>query len=233
MINAAAFRRIRRRVMKNVAPEFSERKTIYTHETVERQLHCIEFASGKWGNEFSVDIGIHFSRLPSFEAFGHTPKPEHPQPDTCCLKRRWRNFANEQLFPYSNSNDDAEQLITTIVHDCLRVFDTFNSNWGNGESLLDQLPPDILASDAAIFKRLMDCPDLQEQERLSDSMTIRALLPGWLPHVSPMCILLAYFAREFRQSHGVSEYISITGAPGQGHIMLPRARPLIEGLRRA
>jgi len=216
--------------MKNLAPEFSERKAIYTRETEERQLHCIEFASGKWGNEFSVDIGIHFSLLPSFEAFSHTPKPEHPQPDTCCLKRRWRNSANEQLFAYGASNDDAEQLITTIVKDCLSTFDKFNSTWGNGESLLDQLPPDALASDAAIFKQLMDCPDLQQRERLSDSMTIRGLLPGWHPHVSPMCAMLAYFAKEFRHSKGVSDYISITAAPGQGHIMLPRARPLMEGL---
>jgi hypothetical protein len=231
MIDAAAFRRIRRRVMKNLAPEFSERKAIYTRETPEQQLHCIEFAPGKWGKGFSVDIGVHFSQLPSFQAFGHTNNPEHPEPDTCCLNRRWRNSANEQLLPYGDSIENAEQLVTTIVLDCLRVFDNFNSTWGNGESLLSHLSPETLAADAAIFKQLMDCPDLQQRERLSDSMTIRRLLPGWLPHVSPMCIMFAYFANDFRNSQGVTDYISITSAPGQGHIMLPRARPLIEGLK--
>lgn len=231
MINAAAFRRIRRRVMKSVAPHFSERKAFYTRETPERQLHCIEFASGKWGNAFSVDIGVHFSQLPSFEAFGNTHNPEHPQPETCCLKRRWRNSASEQLFPYGNSDGDAEQLLTAIVVDCLSVFDEFNSTWGDGEALLDQLTPETLAADAAIFKQLLDCPDLAERDRLSDSMTIRRVLTGWLPHVSPMCIMLAYFAKAFRDSDGVSDYLSITNAPGQGHIMLPRASRLIEGLK--
>jgi hypothetical protein len=214
--------------MNHLAPEFSERKAIYTRETAERQLHCIEFASGKWGNEFSVDIGIHFSVLPSFEAFSHKPKPEHPEPDTCCLKRRWRNSANEQFFTYGDSNDDADQLITTIVTDCLIIFDKFNSAWASGESLLNQLPPDALASDAVIFKQLLDCSDLQQRERLSDSMTIRRWFPGWLPHVSPMCIMLAFLAKEFRQSQGVPDYISITSAPGQGHILLPRAQSLID-----
>jgi hypothetical protein len=230
MIDAAAFRRIRRRVMKNVAPEFSERKSFYTRQTKDSQLHCIEFASGKWGNEFSVDIGIHFEHLPSFEAFGDTPNPEHPEPDTCCFKRRWRNSAKEQLFPYGDSNDDAERLITTIVDECLNTFDEFNAAWGNGESLLEKLPPDTLASDAAIFKQLMDCPDLEERDRISDTMAIRTLFPGWLPHVSPMCVMLAYFASEFRDSQGVSDYIAITSAPGQGHIMLPRAQSLVEAL---
>lgn len=230
MIDAAAFRRIRRRVMKQVAPQFSERNGIYTRATEQSQLHCIEFASGKWGNQFSVDIGIHFACLPSFEAFGHKLRRQHPEPDTCCLNRRWRNNANEQLFPYGDSNDEAEHFITTIVGDCLSTFDDFNSTWRNGESLLDKLPPDTLAADAAIFQQLMDCPDLEERNRISNTMAIRRLLPGWLPHVSPMCVMLAYFAKEFRDSQGVSKYVAITSAPAQGHIMLPRARPLVEAL---
>ncbi|MFN9291882.1 MAG: hypothetical protein ACK6EB_27720 [Planctomyces sp.] len=230
MIDATAFRRVRRRVMKSVAPQFSERKCIYTVETEQSQLHCIEFASGKWGNEFSVDIGIHFRHLPSFEAFGHMPRCQHPEPDTCCLKLRWRNSANEQIFSYGDSNDDAEELIQTIVADCLATFDEFNSTWGNGEPLLERLPPQALAADAAIFKQLMDCPDLKERDRISDTMAIRRLLPGWLPHVSPMCVMLAYFAKEFHDSQGVSEYLAITTAPGQGHIMLPRAQSLLEPL---
>jgi hypothetical protein len=231
MMDASAFRRIRRRVMKRVAPDFCERKAVYIRETAKGQLHCIEFAPGRFGNEFSVDMGVHFSGLPSFEAFGHKPKAQHPEPDTCCLQRRWRDSANQQLLPYGDSNDDAERLITTIVVDCLRLLDTFNSTWGNGEALLDQLPPSTLVADAAIFKRLLDCADLQERERLSGSMTIRSLLPGWFPHVSPMSIMLAYFAKEFRESDGVCDYLAITAAPGQGHIMAPRARSLINGLK--
>jgi hypothetical protein len=76
----------------------------------------------------------------------------------------------------------------------------------------------------------MDCPDLKERDRISDTMAIRRLLPGWLPHVSPMCVMLAYFAKEFHDSQGVSEYLAITTAPGQGHIMLPRAQSLLEPL---
>ena len=230
MIEATTFRRIRRRVMKSVASEFSERRSIYARRTDESQLHCIEFASGKWGNEFSVDIGIHFVQLPSFEAFGHTPNPEHPEPDTCALKCRWRNKANEQFFPYGDSDDDAEQLVTTIVSDCLKTLDEFNSAWGSGERLLDQLTPQTLFADAMIFNQLIDCPDFNERDRLSNSMAIRRLLPVWLPHVAPMCLMLAFLAKEFRRSQGVSDYIAIASSPGQGHIMLPRAKLLVDAL---
>lgn len=230
MIDAPKFRRIRRRMMKDIAPDFSESKNVYTRQTENSQLHCIEFATGKWGNEFCVDIGIHFTYLPSFEVFSPLKKPQHPQPETCCLKRRWRNGNNEQLFPYGNSDDDAEQLITQIVTDCIHTFDEFDSAWGNGEALLDQLPAKTLAVDAKTFKRMLDCPDLEQRGRISDSMKIRSMFPGWFPHVSPMCMMLAFIAREFRDSRGVTDYIAITSAPGQGHIMLPRAKVLVDAV---
>jgi len=230
VIGSAAFRRVLRRVMKNLAPEFSERKGIYTRET-EAQLHCIQFAPGKWGKEFSADIGIHFARLPSFEAFGHAWKPQHPEPDTCCFKRRWRDSANEQLFPYGDTNDDAEKFLSAIVTDCLTTFDQSSTSWGNGHPLLEKLPPETLESDAAIFKRLMDCPDVDEKQRLSNTMVIRKMFPGWYPHVSPMCIMLAHFAKEAGDLQRVSDYISITSAPGQGHLMGPKAEQLVDALK--
>lgn len=81
--------------------------------------------------------------------------------------------------------------------------------------LLDRLPPEVLAADAVIFEQLYNCPDQQQKLRLSDTMTIRSLFPGWYAHVSPMCIMLAHLAREFRNSEGLSDYLAITSAPGQ------------------
>ena len=196
MIDAAGFRRIRRHVMKSLAPDFLERKGIYTRKT-EYQLHCIQFASGKRGNQFCVDIGIHFARLPGFEAFGCLPNPQHPEPDTCCFKRRWRNADNEQLFPYGDSGDDAEQFVSTIARDCLATFEQFNASWANGDSLLGSLPPETLRSDAALFKQLMDSPDPAEKDRLSSKMAIRKLFPGWLPHV-PQSVSCSHILRKKR-----------------------------------
>jgi hypothetical protein len=178
-----------------------------------------------------VDIGIHFERLPSFEAFGHVPKRVHPEPNTCCFERRWRDGTQQQLFPYGDTNEEAERFLSGVIADCLKNLDDFNTTWGDGTVLLEKLPPQTLASDAILFKRLLDCPDNDERDRLSSSMQIRIQFPGWFPHVSPMCVMLAYFAKEAGDLPRVSEYLSITTAPGQGHIMLPMDHPLIAALQ--
>jgi hypothetical protein len=230
MIDSTTFNRVRRRVMKRLAPDWVAQKSTYSRETPELQVHCIEFAPGKWGGEFSVDLGMHFTYVPSFEAFAYMPVVRHPQPDTCCLHRRWRNDDNGQLFPYGESAEEAEQFAAFVVNDCLDAFGQINDQWKNGRPLLDKLPPKTMKSDAVIFKQLMDCPDLEERDRISETMAIRQLFPGWFPHVAPMCIMLAHIAARFGATNIISEYLAITQSPGQGHIMSPRAEWLVDSL---
>ncbi|GEM_PF-5896442 len=229
-IDSTTFERVRRSVLKEVASGFDADGGTHRRQVAEGQLHCFEFGVHKRGGAFCVDMGFHFASVPSFESFSASAKLKHPQPDSCWLHRRWRSEENRQFVDYGETLEDAERNLRKIVSDTLRFLDEVERLVGDGSKLLDLLPPERLRGDAEIFQKFMACPDLEQRDRISDSMTIRKLFPGWLPHVSPTCILLAYLSRKFGRHSLVAEYLAVTQLPGQGHIMLPKTRGLIEPL---
>ena len=229
-IDAATFGRVRRRVVKEVASKFDADKNVYRRQTACGQLHCVEFGIRKWGGAFCVDIGVHFASVPSFESFSPSHKLSHPQPDSCWLHRRWRDDGNDQFVDYGETRTDAEEIVRRILGDSLHFLDEIETKWGDGRRLLDILSPETMRADAEVFQDLMECPDLKQRDLISDSMTIRKLFPGWFPHVSPTCIMLAYLSKEFDRSSLVEKYLAVTQLPGQGHIMLPKSQMLVEPL---
>lgn len=230
MLDSTTFNRIRRNVMKNIAPEFESRKTTYVRNTPSFQVHCLEFSIRKRGGGFCVDLGLHFADVPSFEVFSPPTKLEHPHPTSCCFQQRWRNARHEQFFEYGETPEETAELLTQIVNDCQQRLAEVAARWPDGEAMLHTLTPDVLRADAVTFQRLLACPSLEEQDRISDSMTIRQLFPGWCPQVSSLCVLLAFLARDSGRPELIPEYLSITELPGQGHIMLPRAASLTDTL---
>lgn len=226
-IDGATFGRVRRHVMKDVASEFDAEGNVYRRQTASGQLHCVEFGTRKWGGAFCVDIGVHFSCVPSFESFSPMRKLRHPQPESCWLHRRWRDEENAQFIDYGETREGAEKIVRLILRDTLCLLDEIETNWGEGRRLLDMLTPTILRADAEVFQHLMKCPDLEKRDQISDSMTIRKRLPGWFPHVSQTCILLAYLSAEFERPGLIPEYLAVTELPGQGHIMLPKTQALV------
>ena len=216
--------------MKDVASGFDADRNLYRRQTACGQLHCVEFGIRKWGGAFCVDIGAHFACVPSFELFSPLHKLKHQQPESCWLHRRWRDADNEQFIDYGETREDVEEIIRLILSDALRFLDEIETNWGEGGRLLEILTPQIMGTDAVIFQDLMVCPDLEKRGQISDSMTIRKLFPGWFPHVSPTCILLAYLSVEFDRASLIPEYLAVTEMPGQGHVMLPKTQELVDPL---
>jgi hypothetical protein len=232
MIDANTFRRVRRKVMRRVAVSFEETKSNYVRTTANQQIHCIKFEAAKYGHEFTLDLGLHFEFLPTFAAFSVRPVVEHPEPETCVLMKRVRKPDNNQFFGYGDSVDEAEQTVEAIASECLATFQVLDDQWKNGLPLLDVITASSLEGDAAIFWELWNAKTLEDQNRLSDSMLIRKLFPGWYPRVLSMAICLAHVAAHHGRLDLVEEYLAVTSLQSQRVAITPAARSMIQRLRK-
>jgi hypothetical protein len=92
---------------------------------------------------------------------------------------------------------------------------------GDGRRLLELISPEALENDLAVFHRLLQATTFKEQDRLSNGMQIRRLLPGWYPLVAPTAILLGYLARHFGRLNRVVSYVAVAKSAGLNDLHLP------------
>jgi len=102
MISAREFAPIRRRTMKSLAADFEPRKNVFIKHCDGQQLHCISFRAYR-NNEYYVDLGIHFSFMPSFKIYGNDHKAAHPEPETCAFHARWMLEGVSSVYPYGDT----------------------------------------------------------------------------------------------------------------------------------
>lgn len=228
MIDSRAFRRIRRRVVAELAPQFDERKSGYSLISPELQIHCFEFGTARREKKLCVNSGWHFAFAPSFEAFWPADGLVHPSPCTCCLNRRWRDSAGNQFLPYGQSEADAESLVRTIIYDVLEEFSRLEQQWGDGASLLPVLTPDILLQDIEVSLEIMACSDFSQRDEISNRMHTRKLFPGWFPQIAPMSLLLACISWHAGRPDLVPAYIRVAQHESQGCSLLPKTKGLVE-----
>jgi hypothetical protein len=206
MLDASAFRTVRRRTVKRVLPDFVEEERAVYRRHRDGQVHVVEFAAKKYGGGFTVDLGLHFEGLPPFPSYtGGVDRGA----STCAFQHRLRHDAGNQFWCYGESITEAERTVEVIAEAALAAFDK-EVKWGPGEALLAALPPDLMRDDSRIFAQLYDAATIEEQNRLSERMTMRQLLPAWCPLPGSTALLLAYLAGAHgRPPSEVREYLSL------------------------
>jgi hypothetical protein len=211
MLNASAFRTIRRRMLSQRLTGFKESDGGVYRRLRDGQLHVFEIAARKYGGGFTVDVGLHFEGVPLFP-----PYSGQGGATACAFNQRLR-LGQSQFWDYGESTADAEAAVGRVAQMALDAFE-HEARWETGAPLLAALPPAVIREDAAIFSKLRDAPTAQEQSRLSACMTMRRLLPAWCPLPGSTTLLLAHLAR----AHGrpfamVGEYLSLLDDdPGGG-----------------
>jgi hypothetical protein len=228
MIDSRAFRRTRRRVVAELAPQFEEQGNCYSLISPNLQIHCVEFGSARREKKFCVDFGWHFAFAPSFEAFWPAERLVHPSPCTCCLNRRWRDSAGNQFLPYGQSEADAENLVRTIITEVLEEFHRLDQQCGDGASLLPVLTPEALLQDVEVSLEIMACSDFSQRDEISNRMHTRKLFPGWFPQIAPMSLLLACVSWHAGCADLVPTYIRVAQHESQARSLLPKTKGLVE-----
>jgi hypothetical protein len=206
MLDAAEFRSVRRRTMKRVLPDFVESKGVYARRS-QGQDHIVELAAKKYGGGFTVDLGVHLDLLPPFPS--SSGARIGTQVDACWLRQRLRHGEDDQFWSYGASPEEAETIVAAIAERAISAFEQAKK-WSDPTTLLAALPPQAMRIDAEIFARLYDAESVEEQQRLSQTMAIRQLFPGWSPLVGSAAVALGYIAKATGQSPDVvHEYVQV------------------------
>ena len=221
MITAGRFRSIRKRLMKELAPEFTENDTCYTRETEHRHLHCIEFGHPLRRRGFVVDLGIHFVGVPHLPLLAPSPRrperyPGQLRDDKCWLQRRWRKPDGDQFFDYGETPEQAEILIRSIVDGCLAALNEIDAGWQKGERLLELVPPQRLRQDAEIFATMFQASTVEQGHQISDKVFIRQLFPAWFPQVQETALLFAFLSLHFKRPELVAPYVEVVNYQARG-----------------
>ena len=121
-----------------------------------------------------------------------------------------RNNAGGQYYKYAETEDAAAAMLHDIAVKAAAGLDEVGAICGDGQRLIELIPPEVLWADLAIFERLLQASTIEEQIRLSASMRIRQLVPEeWYLHITPTLILLGYLARYYRRADLISAYLKI------------------------
>ena len=205
---------------------FKGKQNNYIRETENGQIHCIQILTGKWGNEFSVDIGVHLKKLPSFEAFCIRPRAVHPEPNTVLMMKRYRNAELEQLFAYGETPEEAEILIRNIITACLNELNEIDEQWKEGKDLLEVITPEVLEEDKKTFYNLRKV-GYEEQQRLSETMKTRQVFEGWYPNLAAFSLALASLSKSNRKKTLMKKYVEVA----ESEIRSPKQIQLLEELK--
>jgi hypothetical protein len=232
MIDSRKLARIRRRVVGSYLSEkgYAVSGKEYFAK-VGHQLRYVRFCAAKYGKGFDVHIALHFDFLPPFEfaVWPGAPMPSEMCSELCAFQRLMRNNAGGQHYEYARTEAEAAAMLNDIAVKAAAGLDELGAICGNGQRLMELIPPQVLWADLAIFERLLQASTIEEQNRLSASMRIRQLVPEeWSLHVTPTLILLGYLARYYQRADLIPAYLKI--APMDR--LNAKEAPYIEDLRR-
>jgi hypothetical protein len=213
MIDSRKLARIRRRVVGSYLSdkEYAVSGKEYFAK-VGQQLRYVRFCAAKYGKAFDVHIALHFDFLPPFEfaVWPGAPIPSDMCSERCAFQRLVRNNAGGQYYKYAETEDAAAAMLHDIAVKAAAGLDEVGAICGDGQRLIELIPPEVLWADLAIFERLLQASTIEEQIRLSASMRIRQLVPKeWYLHITPTLILLGYLARYYRRADLISAYLKI------------------------
>jgi hypothetical protein len=232
MLDSRKLARIRRRVVGNYLSEkgYAVSGKEYFAK-VGHQLRYVRFCAAKYGKAFDVHIALHFDFLPPFEfaVWPGAPIPSEMCSELCAFQRLVRNNAGGQYYEYAKTEAAAAAILHDIAVRAAAALDEVGAICGDGQRLIELIPPEVLWADLATFERLLQAGTIEEQNRLSASMRIRRLVPEeWCLHVTPTLILLGYLARYYRRADLIPAYLKI--APMDR--VNAKEAPYIEDLRR-
>lgn len=97
----------------------------------DRQIHLIDFQPAKFGHEYTVNLGFHYSFLPAFFRGATIEAGEYELLD-CAVRARIGGFRPDRRDQwYSYGNDPAELGATFVrnAQECLNVFERWSSTW--------------------------------------------------------------------------------------------------------
>jgi len=220
MITSKEFTPLRKKTMKELAPEFVCIKNVYVRELPSSQIHCISFTPYRRDNLYYIDLGIHYHYMPSFKSYGHNHKAKHPEPETCAINSRW--FVDgRSTYEYGETIEDSKTKLVSHIESCLEVFREFDAKWGNGEALLEILTPAIMQKDALDFTRILESTDMNEQSKIDADLAIRKIFLKLKVLVGPSCVMLAFIAKQFGHTDLKREYLQILRMPRLSQILYP------------
>ncbi len=208
MISTKEFGRLRREVMKELAPDFIQSKNNYVRESENGQIHCIGFSIFSRDSQFSLEYGLHYAFAPSFDIYSSRTKTTHPEPATCALFGAL-SIDGSRTYTYGDNLESSKEKLESAVSECLVRLNTFNEKWGDGNTMLKILTPKVMREDAINFLKIINASDVHEQQQLSDTLFSRCELPGLDSLVGPLSLLLAFIAKEQDKIDSVEEYLEI------------------------
>ena len=221
MLDSRKLSRIRRRVVGNYLSEkgYAVSGKEYFAK-VGHQFRYVRFCAATYLTHpagvpvkaFDVLIALHFDFLPPFEfaVWPGAPIPSEMCSELCALQRLVRNNAGGQYYEYPKTEAAAAAMLHDIAVRAAAGLDEVGAICGDGQRLIELIPPEVLWVDLAIFERLLQAGTIEEQNRLSASMRIRQLVPEeWCLHVTPTLILLGYLARYYRRADLIPAYLKI------------------------
>jgi Domain of unknown function (DUF4304) len=97
------------------------------------QVHLIDFQPGKWGGNFTINLGLHYTFLRPAYVMRRISLPDLHLLD-CALQERIGFFKPENddvWFDYGDDKGELRQLIEDNVRLCLAVFDEYGAKWSD------------------------------------------------------------------------------------------------------
>lgn len=225
MIDARKLARIRRRIvgkyLRALGYELSGKEY---QAKIGNQLHYILYTQSNPRLGFDVTIALHFDFLPPFRFF--LPPYRFASSiemcsELCAFQRLVRNSDGGQYHEYGETEAVASETLLGTARRAAAGLAEIGARCGDGQRLLELIPPEMLADDLATFRRLLEAPSFDEQNSLSREMRIRQIFPEWFPLVAPTAILLGYLAKHFGPLGRVADYVAIAKSAGLNDLHAP------------
>jgi hypothetical protein len=230
MIEARKLARIRTRVvggyLRDLGYEPSNKEYL---AKVGSQLRYVAFGAAKYGKAFQVTIALHFNFLPPFDfaVWPGAPVPAAMCSDLCAFNRVVRSPAGNQFYQYGETEAETAEMLLDIATRAAAGLDEIGAIGGDRQGLLDLVTPRVLADDLEVFRSVLRASTTEEQQRRSESMRIRQILPQWYPHVAPTAILLGYLARHYGREALIPAYVAVA----RDARLEPKHMPYVEELQ--
>ena len=97
----------------------------------ERQIHLIDFQPAKFGHEYTVNLGFHYSFLPAFFRGATIDAREYDLLD-CAVRARIGGFQPDRRdtwYPYGNDPTELDATFVCNAQECLEVFERWTTMW--------------------------------------------------------------------------------------------------------